>query len=268
MTTETNIDPILKKLATVNPYLLGADMIRRRLLWDLNPKSWRSRRHLKSIQNTRVGAKTIIICNGPSLLKTDFQSLKEVDTFGLNKINLLFDKTDFRPSRIVAVNDLPLQQNADFFNDTTIPLLLDSSATDYIRSRPNVTFLHSWHGARFAKDCSISIPQGNTVTYVALELAFHMGYSDVALVGCDHYFKSQGPANMRVESGAKDESHFDPNYFAGGAKWDLPDLPASDFYYAMAQRYYAAYGRRIINATVGGHLDIFPRMHLNQWLEE
>lgn len=113
----------------------------------------------------------------------------------------------------------------------------------------------------------MSLSQGYTVTYVALELAFHMGYSDVALVGCDHYFNASGPANKEVEAEAKDKNHFDPNYFADGTRWNLPDLPASEYYYSMADRNYSAHGRRIVNATSGGHLDIFQRMSLKEWFE-
>lgn len=238
-----------------------------RLLWDIKPISWKSRRLLKKLKNSKKGAKAVILCNGPSLLKTDFQALKQVDTFGLNKINLLFDKTDFRPSYIVAINPLVLEQNAAYYNETRIPLFLDSKSSSFITGTPDTAFLHTWHHARFAQDCSNSVAQGNTVTYVALQLAFHMGYTDVALVGCDHYFKTEGPANMEVVSGSKDENHFDPNYFVGGAKWQLPDLPASDFYYSLAQQYYTAHGRRIVNATEGGHLEIFPRVALHEWID-
>ena len=267
MKHSTDIEPALQKHPRINPYLLGVHMILNRILWDLNPKSWLSKSRLSDLKNSKRGRKAVILCNGPSLLKTDLNALAQVDTFGLNKINLIFDKTDFRPSYIVAVNRLVLEQNAPFYNETNIPLFLDSKASSYIEFRPQNIFLHTWHHARFAQDCRISVAQGNTVTYVAMQLAFHMGYTDVALVGCDHYFKTRGPANMEVVSSSNDENHFDPNYFSGGVKWQLPDLPASEFYYSLAQQFYLAHERRIINATEGGHLEIFPRQNLQQWLE-
>ena len=263
---DAQTDPVIKKIAQVNPYFLAADMVRKRISWDFNYKSWLSRARINKMKDSAKEKKAVILCNGPSLLKVDFQTLKGLQTFGLNKINLLFDKTDFRPNTVIAVNPLVLEQNRAFFNRTEISLLLDSSASPFIRLRSNVAFIHSWHGARFAKDCSISIPQGNTVTYVALQIAFHMGFKDVALVGCDHNFATRGPANMTVNSEATDASHFDPNYFSGGDQWQLPDLPASEFFYNLANRYYSAHGRRIINATEGGKLEIFRRMNLKEWI--
>jgi len=261
-----NLDPAITRRPRVNPYLIAADMIRLRLLWDLNYKSWVSRGRLKRIKDTRKGQKAVILCNGPSLLKVDFDRLEGVFCFGLNKINLLFKSSSFRPDCIVAVNPLVLEQNRDFYNETDLPLFLDSCSSGQIRFRPNVSFLHSWFGARFAKDCSCSVPQGNTVTYVALQLAFHMGFRDVALVGCDHTFAVKGPANMEVKSGSSDASHFDPNYFAKGVQWNLPDLAASEYFYDMAGRFYHAYQGRVINATGGGKLEVFQRMPLKEWL--
>ena len=72
-------------------------------------------------ENKYSNEKAVIICNGPSLLKVDLALLKNVYTFGLNKINLLFGKSDFRPSAIVAVNKYVIEQNADFYDSTDIP---------------------------------------------------------------------------------------------------------------------------------------------------
>ena len=89
---------------------------------------------------------------------------------------------------------------------------------------------------------------------------------DLALVGCDHSFSTKGPSNMAVESGKKDESHFDPRYFSGGMKWQLPDLAASEYHYSMAREVYSESGGQITNCTEGGELEIFQRQSLDAWL--
>ncbi len=129
-----------------------------------------------------------------------------------------------------------------------------------------MSFLHSISPSGFARDCSWSIHEGHTVTYVAMQLAFHMGFHEVALVGCDHNFAVKGAANATVVSGDRDDSHFDPNYFAGGMKWQLPDLFESEVAYTRAKNMYAAFDRRIVNATEGGVLTIFERQSLGQFL--
>ena len=252
----------------MNPYRIGAYLFLDRLKWDLKPQAWSSRSKLKQINNTYSGKKAVIICNGPSLLQTDFSLLDNVYTFGLNKINLLFDQTEFRPNSIVAVNPHVIEQNKAFYKETTIPLFLESKAS--IRANlldvSSATFLHSIDVSSFSEDCSMSIFQGYTVTYVAMQLAFHMGFSEVALIGCDHNFHVKGPANELQTAQGNDASHFHKNYFSEGQQWQLPDLGQSEVYYALAREAFEKAGRRLINATEGGRLELLPRCALSDFV--
>lgn len=200
----------------------------------------------------------------------DFNALRESEifTFGLNKINLIFKRTKYRPSVIVAVNPHVIEQNSSYFNQTLIPLFIDVKGRNIITFRQNVHFLHGTRGMRkFARDCSVSVIEGATVTFVAMQLAFHMGFKKVALVGCNHSFSQKGPANKTVIAGTSDPDHFDPQYFAGGATWHLPDLRASELQYDTARDTYERFGREIVNCTMGGELEIFRRMPLKDFLE-
>ena len=256
----------MNETKVINPYRVALRLLLRRISWDLSSISWRSRAALRSIKDTHVGEKAVILCNGPSLNSVQFDELANVFTFGLNKIHLLFDKSNFRPSAIVSINPHVIEQTADFYNSTDIPLFLDFKATKYVRPRKEVTFLHSGGVRGFASDCSISIDQGYTVTYVAMQLAAHMGFRDIALVGCDHNFATKGPENATVEAGDTDPNHFDPKYFSGGVAWQLPDIVQSEISYLYAEQSYRNLGGRIVNCTNGGKLEIFPRMTLNKFL--
>jgi hypothetical protein len=261
-------NPFWAKRPTLNPYRYAANETWKRFKWDINPESWSSRGKLKAWKNKYLGHKAVILCNGPSLLKSDLSLLKNTFTFGLNKINLLFEQSSFRPTCIVAVNPLVIEQNNDFYNQTDIPLFLESCATKTIKSRTNVTFIHSSEQFKFARDCSFSMYQGATVTFVAMQLAFHMGFRKVALIGCDHKYAAQGLANQVVTAEEKDADHFDSNYFAGEARWQIPDLLKSEVSYTLAKEVYDADSRTIVNATEGGSLDIFPRVKLEQFVQE
>jgi len=262
----SEVYPLLTQRPTVNPYRYGAFEIWNRFKWDLNPESWRSRKKLKAYKDKYTAKKAVIVCNGPSLLKTDLSLLEGIFTFGLNKINLLFDKSNFRPSCIVAVNSLVIEQNADFFTQTKLPLFLDSNGMKIVKHRDNVIFIHESPQRKFAQNCSMSVNYGGTVTFVAMQLAFHMGFEHVALIGCDHNFAVKGPARITVTAGDRDDSHFDPRYFSGGVKWQLPDLPASEFSYSLAKEAYENSGRILFNATDGGHLEIFSRIELKDFM--
>lgn len=258
-----------KQSESVNPYIISARLLGRRILWDVRPESWRSRRQLRRLKDTHSRRKAVVLCNGPSLLKTDFARLQASGAFvfGLNKINLLFDRTTLRPNAIVAVNSYVIDQNREFFDSTDIPLFLDSKAAAQVQRREGVTFLHAANIRRFAKDCSASIVQGHTVTYVALQLAYHFGFEQVGLVGCDHDFAEKGPANKAVTAGSTDASHFDPRYFANGVKWQLPDLLQSEVHYLLAREAFESTGRLLANCTAGGKLEVFQRMELEDFLD-
>jgi len=265
-------DPLARRRSANNPYLTAFELILDRLKWDMHPEAWISRKKLKIIKNSYCGKRAVILCNGPSLLKVNFKKLENsgVYTFGLNKINLLFDRESFRPDCIVSVNSLVLEQNADFFNSTNIELFVDSYAKQkgIIENRKNITYLHSSGVQRFAKDVSISISQGYTVTFVALQLAFHMGFQEVAIIGADHSYSSHGTPNKMMNSDEVDKSHFDPSYFSGGMKWHFPDIFESEVWYGRAQNMYKAHGRCVFNCTEGGELEVFPRSSLSDFLSK
>jgi hypothetical protein len=254
----------------LNPYRVAASLLWERLKWDLHPRSWSSRRKLKALHNRYQGKKAVIVCNGPSLLQTDFSLLDGVYTFGLNKINLLFDQADFRPSCIVSVNPFVIEQNKEFYAESEIPLFLDAKASRSASllkyHHPN--FIHTSDFPSFSKDCSYSVFQGYTVTYVAMQLAFHMGFSAVALIGCDHNFHVKGPANQVRTASGGDDSHFHKDYFADGQQWQLPDLHQSETFYALAAQIYQESGRKLVNATNGGNLELLPRVALTDFVND
>jgi len=76
----------------------------------------------------------------------------------------------------------------------------------------------------------------------------------------DHNFTTQGPANATVVSQGDDPNHFTPGYFGKGFRWQLPDLDGSERAYHLARQAYTQAGRRVVDATVGGKLQIFPKV--------
>jgi hypothetical protein len=255
--------------ARLNPYRIGLRLLLDRVCWDLSPVSWVHRKKLRMLRNAHVEEKAIILCNGPSLNDVDFSAIGSVFTFGLNKINLLFRQTAFRPSAIVSVNPYVIEQNIDFFSSTDIPLFLDHRASRYdLSSKAHVHFLHSCGYPCFARNCSLSLFQGYTVTYVALQLAYHMGFRKVALVGCDHDFKMTGNPNAITYNESKDPGHFCEDYFSPGQPWQFPDLKGSEHYYALARCCYNDDGRVIVNASAKSRLDVFPLMRLEEFIHD
>ena len=54
------------------------------------------------------------------------------------------------------------------------------------------------------------------MTYVALQVAFYLGFEQVILIGVDHNFATKGKPNTTVVSQGDDPNHFNPAYFGKG----------------------------------------------------
>jgi hypothetical protein len=234
---------------------------------------WRreSIKRLAELKDIHKGKRAFIIGNGPSLKQTDLSKLKNEITFGMNRIYLLFPELGFHTTYFCATNDLVIEQfNQDILALPMPKFLAWRSHRHFINLQPSTfnlpTFLYtSYTSPRFTPDARRRIWEGATVTNVALQLAFHMGFQQIILIGVDHNFTrfAKGEANKTVVSQGDDPNHFAPNYFGKGYKWQLPDLDTSEIGYALARDAYQKAGREILDATIGGKLTIFPKADYN-----
>ncbi len=211
------------------------------------------------------GQRAFIIGNGPSLNQTDLSKLRNEFTFGLNRIYLMFPKLGFSTSCFLSVNDLVVEQSLSDIMALDIPKFLSWRARRFfdpssaLSSLP--TFLYTtYEGPKFARDSRGRLWEGATVTNVALQLAYHMGFKQVILIGVDHNYASKGKANQTIVSEGDDPNHFSAGYFGKGFRWQLPDLDTSEVGYHMAREAYERDGRQVLDATIGGKLTVFPKV--------
>jgi FkbM family methyltransferase len=219
---------------------------------------------LANYANIHKGQRCVIIGNGPSLNKMDLSFLENEISFGTNRIYLLFEKWKFRPTYYVSVNPLVIKQSIDQISRIPCPKFLGEAAMNYFHRRQDTFFLKNLPDWSFSKDPKHGVSEGWTVTYVAMQLAYYMGFSEINLIGVDHRFVTQGAPNKEVVSQGNDPNHFHPDYFGKGTHWHLPDLGRSEKSYRMAKQIFEADGRKIIDATVDGELKIFPKVDYRQ----
>jgi hypothetical protein len=228
---------------------------------------WRreSMARLKSLKNKYKGERCFVIGNGPSLRQTDISKLKNEITFGMNRVYLAFEEWGFKTTFLVSVNDLVIEQCVDDFLNLNLPLFFSWRSRNFFpsslpREKMPIFLFTTYEDPKFARDARFRLWEGATVTYVCLQLAFHMGFDQVILVGIDHSFQTTGEANKTVVSEGDDPNHFLPNYFGKGFRWQLPDLQTSELAYRMARLTYEQAGRKIVDATIGGKLTVFPKV--------
>ncbi|MBC7876734.1 MAG: DUF115 domain-containing protein [Anaerolineales bacterium] len=225
-------------------------------------------RRLAELKDIHKGKRAFIIGNGPSLKQTDLTKLKNEFTFGMNRIYLLFPELGFHTTYFCATNDLVIEQFHQDILALSMPKFLAWRSHRHFQNNLPITqlptFLYtSYTGPRFSSDVRGRVWEGATVTNVALQIAFHMGFEQVIMIGVDHNFTSKGEANKTVVSQGDDPNHFAPNYFGKGYKWQLPDLDTSEIGYVLARDAYQKAGREVLDATVGGKLSIFRKVDYN-----
>jgi hypothetical protein len=234
----------------------------------LHPWRRESIRRLAALKDIHKGKRAFVIANGPSLKQTDMRKLRNEYTFGMNRIYLMFPELGFSTTYLTVVNDLVIEQTAKDLSSLSLPKFLAwRSRRHFSKSLPISqlpTFLYtSYTGPRFSTDVRGRVWEGATVTNVTLQLAYHMGFGQVILIGADHNYTTTGKPNTTVTSQGDDPNHFSPSYFGKGFRWQLPDLETSEVGYAMARDAYQKVGREILDATIGGKLTIFPKMDYN-----
>lgn len=222
---------------------------------------------LSSYSNKHKGERCFIIGNGPSLNKTNLKLLKNEYTFGLNRIYLNHKNMGFEPNFLVSINNLVLSQFKKDLKGLKSIKFFSSSAKQLFKGQKDTHFLHLLNDPKFHNNPYIGLWTGHTVTFVAMQLAYFMGFEKVYLVGVDHSFKTKGSPNETQKLTSDDPNHFSKEYFKG-YQWQLPDLKKSEMGYKLAKKAFHKDSREIQDATIGGSLTIFEKIDYNSLFKD
>ncbi len=221
---------------------------------------------LAEFKDIHRGRRCFVVGNGPSLNAMDLSPLDHEITFGMNCIFLGFERFGFRPTYYTVEDVFVAEDNSRAINELTgmvkfLPLdlahcLADGPETCWV----NFTRLYKPY-PQFSDNAAAQVFWGSTVTYLALQLAYWMGCEPIYLIGVDFDYKVPGYAEgtEEITSREDDVNHFHPAYFGPGKRWHHPRLDRVLPSYEKAQEFVTARGRRIVNATAGGKLNVFPR---------
>ncbi|MGN1295439.1 MAG: 6-hydroxymethylpterin diphosphokinase MptE-like protein [Bacilli bacterium] len=209
------------------------------------------------------GEKCFIVANGPSLTIDDLNVLSnnKIITFGINKIFVLFDKTNWRPNYYVASDSKVIKSCKKEFEQIGCPFFTrviglkktDISNAIYFNGvDPN----KKWKNNRpeFMDGTHQKIVCGKTVTYVAMQLAIYMGFKEIYLIGCDCNYNVS--SNNQIING----SYADNRMAIKGASADTGLMIKT---YESAKEYADTHNVKIYNATRGGNLEVFERINFD-----
>jgi hypothetical protein len=181
----------------------------------------------------------LILGNGKSVLDVPNAMLKTHPSFG---VNYCFHQPNFYVcvDHNILINHWDkiyhFARGADF-----VFLAAKERGTSRLYELPQVCLVRN--DTRAFKDERYF--SGMTVTYVALKMAYYMGFETVHLWGVDH---------------SKDWDHYRSDYPAGDVARRESLMAEMEYSYALAAKVYNHAGRRIINHSHPSNLDaIFER---------
>lgn len=204
----------------------------------------------------------LIVGNGPSLNKTDFGLFNKHVSIGMNKINLIYKKTSWRPDIIVCVNGSVLWQNKTFFNKTDTILFVPPRAMYLgIKKKKNVFVLNFNNKDDFSENIKDTIANGVTVSYPCMQIAHFLNPKNISIIGIDHSYKFEGDDQVYKKFEGQDLNHFSEDYFKDQL-WGTPNLSHSEVQYSIAKEVFDKKGIEIVDYTLGGKLKIFKKKSL------
>lgn len=261
----------------------------RNLSIDLTDKNVRlSKKRLNRIKGRHEGHQCFIMGNGPSLNKMDLELFKDEYVWGSNRCYLLFDRISWRPKFYTAVDTRVVPDNANeisaltnALNETIFFFPINFRYKNVLQSNTNIY----WYEERYLNEKNLPfsmfsieadrfVYSVHTVTIAALQLAVYLGFNPIYLIGCDTRYTI--PKSVKFEDGKsdllvsteEDPNHFSPDYFGPGKKWHDPHVERMIFHYEQAKRVCDEIGVNVYNATLGGNLEVFPRVDYKELFNE
>lgn len=241
------------------------------------------RPRLEALREQFKGQKrAFIIGNGPSLNDTNLELLRGEVTFCVNSFFLKMEELNWTPTFYVVEDHLVAEDRADAINALSGPIKLFPVSLGYciepaedvifFNHRPRVSYPD---GFDFSTDASKITYTGCTVTFTVMQLAHWLGFEELYLIGVDASYVLPKDTKDNSEYGvgvldmkSDDPNHFHPDYFGKGFRWHDPQVDKMVEAYKEARRVTDESGRRIMNATVGGELEVFDRVDFNSLFGE
>lgn len=239
-----------------------------------HPDWTRHRKRIRQLREQYAGRRCFVIGNGPSLSHTPLDLLTNEVTIASNGIFLLFGETSFRPTFYTVEDRLVAEDRAPTINELRgMPKIFPADLRAHLKEDEDTIYVNFKRGhydgfPKFSDRFDEIVYWGGTVTFVNLQLAWHLGCHEVYLVGVDHSYQppssSDDVAGNVITSRSADGNHFDPHYFGPGYRWHDPKVDRMELAYVAAHRFFIEHGGVIYNATLGGKLEIFPRVDYEQ----
>lgn len=217
---------------------------------------------LKDYKNIHKGHKLLLACTGNSLNDVPLPIPIGTWVMTLNRGYLL---EGLNPHYLITA-DKRIEANQNYIDE-----ILKLPVTVFSKNIVGENVINYKLGSkRFSTNAERGVKLGHSVTVVALQLAYYMGFDPVIIVGMNHSisYKNAKRTGIEFQNEGDDENHFIPNYYEKGYKYRYQNLDAVANSYSEARKAFSRDGRRLYNASSQTALlgSIIPRIRLKDVL--
>lgn len=244
----------------------------------VNGSRLKTNKVLLKYKNKYAGQLCFIIGNGPSLSPKDLTILKEkgIITFASNRIFKIFCDTEWRPD-FYAIFDESVADKSCIEENNRF-----SCKEKFFRSQgwyryhriKDGLFMHSWNSRKyldephFSSDLTKGIYTIATVTYVHIQLARYMGFTNIYLLGMDNRYKFGMTREGNIFRNENVLSYFGEKEKDESLPKQAPATWEMDVAFNYAEKFSRENGFRIYNATRGGFLEKFERVDFDKIMSQ
>lgn len=192
-----------------------------------------SNKVFEKYKNVHEGKRVFLIANGPSLADTDLDLIKDEYSIAMNRISLIYNKTEWRPTYYLfsSTNVKPEKPWSEKWLSSVWEAVEEIKTTPFIAQQfkqyidPHGNYDIEWFSSMsenkpdlegniketcFSTDVIERIDKTGTTMNLALQLCLHMGFSEIIFVGADlGWTKDLASSN-------------DPNHFSKDYTADIP----------------------------------------------
>lgn len=167
---------------------------------------------MEEFNNKHEGERVFILGTGPSLNKTPLEQLKDEYTISMNKINLIYNETSWKPTYYVFYDvahftdsELPehRRENVKENIESGITSFIAKPGMDYFGNKKNIHYFNYDHNisgydrirslnrkdisSLWSEDISNKIYNFGSTISVAAQIAIYMGFDEIYFLGTDLY---------------------------------------------------------------------------------
>jgi len=227
---------------------------------------------LSDFKRAYKGERLFLLGNGPSLNNTPLEMLSGEHTFAMNNISTIYGTTSWRPSlyyNITMQADRYPLWNESAMNSISLGVPSFARTDSPFPDTPNLFRLRVENrlaprghklcrSPQWSHDAESCVANYRMSAYSLVQLAAWMGFSSIYMLGMDLSF-SMNPS----------ECHFADEY-AGTFEWTPRLVAHENYWHRVAHEWIAHYANLcelvVYNATVGGNLEAYPRVDINEIL--